>query len=75
MGKRDAPQVGQVWRHNARFSIGDLTEEPDAPIYLVLDEARMSWSKWDLTLLNLTTGAVVQGSVRFSNHEDWERVS
>jgi hypothetical protein len=64
--KKNAPQVGQVWRHNMYL--------PDArPIYLVLDEARMSMACWELDLLNLETGKLRRVTVK-RDHETWERI-
>lgn len=64
--KKNAPQIGQVWRHNQYHP-------EQRPIYLVLEEARMGWSWWELELLNLETGRVRCVTVK-RNHETWERL-
>lgn len=63
--KKNAPMIGQVWRCNA---------SPQDGAWLVLDEARMGWAQWNLTLLNLESGEVRNIAIK-RNHESWERIA
>jgi hypothetical protein len=64
--KKHAPQVGQIWRHNAYRILNQ-------PLYLILFAARVGHGRWELTVFDMERGGRHMIDVR-RDHQEWERV-
>lgn len=60
-GKRSCPHVGEVW-------------ERDGELWLILEEVRYGWSRWDLEVWNLATGSRGKWTIAGPKAQDfWKR--